>query len=166
MGVIACAGSPSHLPVDSQLILLSGGRYMPMGGLLVVVKWLAEASFLRLLWLQVVIRQDRGRLFPEPVPASAYGCHLYLHLSLPRHGSSPDVFVPLSHTLDELQHFSGRDIPRAWVSGSVVDLLVRTCLGEGLGSQPQGCQLSDGRRADRECLGLLHWKPVENLGTA
>lgn len=64
MGVIACAGSPSHLPVDSQLILLSGGQYVPMGGLLVVVKWLAEASFLRLLWLQVVIRQDRGRLFP------------------------------------------------------------------------------------------------------
>lgn len=42
------------------------------------------------------------------------------------------------------------------------DLLVRTCLG----NQPQGCQLSDGRRGDRECLGLLHWKPVENLGTA
>ena len=59
MGVITWAGSPSHLPVGSQLILLSGDWYMPMGGLLVVVKWLAEASFLRLLWLQVVIRQDR-----------------------------------------------------------------------------------------------------------
>lgn len=79
---------------------------------------------------------------------------------------APDVFEPLSQTLDELQHFLGRDIPRAWVSGSVADLLVRTCLGEGLGNQPQGCQLSDGRRGDRECLGLLHWKPVENLGTA
>lgn len=31
---------------------------------------------------------------------------------------APDVFVPVSYTLDELQHFSGRDIPRARVSGS------------------------------------------------
>lgn len=51
-------GGPSHTPMDSQLILWSGGWYMPMGGLLVVVKWLAEASFLRLLWLQVVVRKD------------------------------------------------------------------------------------------------------------
>lgn len=55
---------------------------------------------------------------------------------------------PLSHTLDELQHFSGRDIPRARVSGSVVDLLVRTGWGESLGNQPQGCQLGNGRRGD------------------
>lgn len=55
---------------------------------------------------------------------------------------------PLSHTLDELQHFSGRGIPRARVSGSVVDLLVRTCRGESLGNQPQRCQLGDGRRGD------------------
>lgn len=71
---------------------------MPMGGLLIVVKWLVEASFLRLLWLQVVIRQDRGRIFPEPEPASAYGCHLYLHLSLPRHSSSPGCLCTLSPT--------------------------------------------------------------------
>lgn len=101
-----CRG-PSHLPMDFQLVLLRGGRYMSMGELLTVVKWLAEASFLRLLWLQVV-RKDGGRLFPEPTPASAYGCHLYLHLSLPRHGSSPRCLCTPSHTLDELHHFSGR----------------------------------------------------------
>lgn len=29
------------------------------------------------------------------------------------------------------------DIPRVWASGSVVNLLVDTCLGESLGNQPQ-----------------------------
>lgn len=53
-------GRLSHLRMrmDSQPAQLSSGWHMPVGGLLVVVKWLAETSFLRLLWLQVVVRKD------------------------------------------------------------------------------------------------------------
>lgn len=47
----------SHLLMDSQPILPGGGRYLPMGGLLIVVEWLAETSFPRSLWLQVVVRK-------------------------------------------------------------------------------------------------------------
>lgn len=78
---------------------------------------------------------------------------------------APDVFVPpLTPWMSSTISLEG-GIPRALAPGSVVNLLVGTCLGGNLGNQPQVSQLSNGRRGDRECLGLLHWKAVEDLGT-
>lgn len=64
------------------------------------------------------------RIFPEPRPASAKRCHLYLHLSLPRHGSSPRCLcTSLKPWMSSDISLEG-DVPGVCASGCVVNLLV------------------------------------------
>lgn len=161
MGVNACAGpfpSAHGLPAH-----LAGWWSVPAYGWVAHCGRVACWDLISEVTMAPSCCQEGLRIFPEPRPAPAYRCHLYLHLSLPRHGSGPRCLRNLKPWMSSNVSLEG-DIPRVWASGSVVNLLVGTCLGGSLGNQPQ-VWLRDGKRGqgNRECLGVLHWKALENL---
>lgn len=106
------------------------------------------------------------RIFPEPRPASVYGCHLYLRLSLPRHGSSPRCLCSsLKPWIGSNISLEG-DISGVWASGSVVNLLVGTCLGGSLRKSASGVASGVNGEMTREAglLGVSRPFALESCG--
>lgn len=135
-----------------------------MGGLLLVVKWLAETSFLRLLWLQIVVRKDWGSFQSLSLPLLlidvTFTCICHYQGMAP----APDVFVPLSNPGWAPTFLWKEMLPECGLQAVWWTCWWGTCLGESLRKSASGVNWWQRGWGYGECLGLLLWKAVENLG--
>lgn len=156
MRVIACAGGRGPFPSAhalSQPSRLAEWRLVRAYGWVARCGKVACWDLISEVTMAPSCCQKGLRIFPEPRPASVYGCHLYLRLSLPRHGSSPRCLCSsLKPWIGSNISLEG-DISGVWASGGLAG---GALAWEGaLGNQPQvWTERWPERLGYRECLGL------------